>query len=419
MKNTACHAPTCGRFNVHGQRERQGATPADKAGDIRCKLAVFAMAALLFLGAMAPTMLCAADFHFFRIMGSTSTVITALGADGTITWTNADVGVVCKVETVLSVDPGAQWERYTEIIATSQVSRLRIFDPNPPAGMVFIPAGSFVMGNATNMLPNEDSSEELPQHTVSVSAFYMDQYEVTKALWDEVRAWATNQGFAMTTGGGKAGNHPVHSVNWFDMVKWCNARSQRDGLTPVYYTDAGLTTVCKTGEIEPFANWAANGYRLPTEAEWEKAARGGAADMRFPWTDYTNKISWAKANYYGYSSRFSYDLDGGSGAFHPTFATNGQPYTSPVGYFAPNGYGLYDMAGNAFEWCWDWYGASYYSNSPPADPRGPYSGDFGTRVLRGGSWFDGLEVVTRVAYRYHLEPNFEVGFFGFRCARGL
>ena len=283
--------------------------------------------------------------------------------------------------------------------------------------MTLIPAGSFVMGATTNV-GHESYSDEVPQHAVNASAFYMDIYEVTKALWDEVKAYNGGNGYGYSnTGSGKATNHPVHTVNWFDVVKWCNARSQKDGLTPVYYTDAGFTTVYRTNEIAPFADWSANGYRLPTEAEWEKAARGGAANTRFPWTDYTNKISWAKANYYGQSNTYSYDLDGGSGAYHPTFATGGTPYTSPVGYFAPNGYGLYDMSGNVWEWCWDWYQGNYYASSPASDPRGP-TGPLTHRVLRGGTWYYYANYA-RVADRRDYVPDYEYQSIGFRCARGL
>jgi sulfatase modifying factor 1 len=289
-------------------------------------------------------------------------------------------------------------------------------EQSTPPGMSLIPAGEFVMGDTFE----EGSTDEFPPRTMFVSAFYMDRYEVTKALWDQVRTWGMDQGYNLSIAQGKAPNHPVHSISWFDAVKWCNARSEMDELTPVYYTDDELTTVYKTGEIAPFANWAANGYRLPTEAEWEKAARGGEADTRFPWTDYTNKISWTKANYYGLSDEISYDLDGGSGAYHPTFALSDFPYTSPVGYFAPNGYGLYDMAGNVWEWCWDWYGINYYDISPSADPRGPAIGDHGlpVRVRRGGFWEDSA-FMARVAVRdfYWAEDASWGG--GFRCARGL
>lgn len=290
---------------------------------------------------------------------------------------------------------------------------------NPP-GMTLIPSGYFMMGNATNVLPaSEGEFNEVPQHMVFVSAFYMDIYEVTKALWDDVKAYNGGNGYDFSNeGSGKATNHPVHTVNWFDVVKWCNARSQRDGLTPVYYTEEGFTNVYKTGEIAPYANWTANGYRLPTEAEWEKAARGGVADTRFPWHDYTNNISWAKANYFGESDHITYDLSGGSGAYHPTFATDDEPFTSPVGYFSPNEYGLHDMVGNVLEWCWDWYESNYYVGSPASDPRGP-AGPLIFRVLRGGSWGHRADRARVACRNDFVWPDYASKGWGFRSARGL
>ncbi len=365
---------------------------------------------------LAGTLTAAADgCAYWRVLSTEETVITAITSDGVLAWSNSVPGQSEQVQRTQSLEP-PNWQDYVRVSSTDTTASVRAFDLNPPTGMALIPAGSFEMGNATNVFPSSEGYyNELPQHTVNVSAFYMDVYEVTKALWDEVKAFNGGNGYGYSnTGSGKATNHPVQTVNWYDVVKWCNARSQRDGLTPVYYTDAGFTTVYKTGEITPFANWAANGYRLPTEAEWEKAARGGAADTRFPWIDYTNKISWAKANYYGRSDWYSYDLDGGSGADHPTFATGGLPYTSPVGSFAPNGYGLYDMAGNVHEWCWDWYLDTYYASSPGADSRGPVSGSH--RVRRSSYWHSQARFC-RVAYRNGYLPGSEDSNLGFRLVR--
>lgn len=279
-------------------------------------------------------------------------------------------------------------------------------DSQTPANMALIPAGSFQMGDTFN----EGGSGELPVHSVYVGAFYMDRYEVTKALWDEVKAWNGGNAYGYDNpGSGKATNHPVHSVNWFDMVKWCNARSEKDGRVPVYYTDAAFTQVYKTGQVTPYPNWLANGYRLPTEAEWEKAARGGANGHRFPWSD-ADTINQSRANYDSYWLNgvpfYSYDVNSTSGN-HPAFSTGAAPYTSPVGYFAPNGYGLYDMAGNVWERCWDWHGA--YSSGFQINPSGAISGSH--RVQRGGSSGSGADC--RTALRGDSNPAdgyFTIGF---------
>ncbi len=284
-----------------------------------------------------------------------------------------------------------------------------------PGSMVSIPPpGSFVMGNASNVFPAADGHpDEFPQHTVEISSFNMDKYEVTKGLWDEVKNYNGGSGYSYSNpGSGKAANHPVHTVNWYDVVKWCNARSQKEGLTPVYYTDAGFSTIYKTGELTPYANWAANGYRLPTEAEWEKAARGGAANHRFPWTD-VDTISHARENYYA-SSAWYYDLS--DGGCHPAYATGAQPYTSPVGDFAPNGYGLHNLVGNVTEWCWDWYSSSYYSTSPGVDPRGPATGSH--RALRGANWAGDANDTQVSARRVGGATPDSANFYtGFRCVK--
>jgi formylglycine-generating enzyme required for sulfatase activity len=254
--------------------------------------------------------------------------------------------------------------------------------PAPSSGMALIPAGSFTMGNCMN--PNEGWSDEMPLHSVYVSAFYMDKYDVTYSLWQQVYTWATNHGYGFdNAGSGKAANHPVQTINWYDAVKWCNARSEMEGRTPAYYTDATLASVYRSGELDisnSCVNWNA-GYRLPTEAEWEKAARGGASGQRFPWG---NTINESQANYSVDLGYFSYDVNPYSGC-NAAYANGSYPYTSPVGSFAPNGYGLYDMAGNVWQWCWDWCGD--YSSGSQTDPRGPTTGQYGSnRELRGGSW---------------------------------
>jgi formylglycine-generating enzyme required for sulfatase activity len=295
-----------------------------------------------------------------------------------------------------SVSSGYAGNYYVQVSADGQTSNsapatLTVGPAGIQSGMALIPAGSFTMGNC--MDPNDGNSGELPLHTVYVSAFYMDKYDVTYALWQQVYNWAITHGYNFDyVGSGKAASHPVQTVDWFDCVKWCNARSEMEGRVPAYYTTSAQTTVYRTGQVNvdnSSVKWNA-GYRLPTEAEWEKAARGGASGQRFPWG---NTISWSQANYYADPSGYAYDVNPTSG-YDPTFNAGVHPFTSPVGYFAPNGYGLYDMAGNVWQWCWDWYGS--YGSASQTDPRGPSSGS--DRVARGGG-YDGIAFSCRTAFR--------------------
>ena len=269
-----------------------------------------------------------------------------------------------------------------------------------PSGMVFIPGGDFILGNT---MGDPDILDAAPVNA-NVSPFYMDSTVVTWSIWQGVYLFATNNGYTLNPGAGKGPSHPAQTVNWYDAVKWCNARSEQAGKTPVYYTDAGFTTVYRSGELAPYANWRAKGYRLPTEAEWEKAARGGLIGQRFPWG---NLISQTNANYTGKTASFSYDL--GPDGLHPLGTIGGSPYTSPVDTFAPNGYGLYDMAGNVLQFCWDWYATPYAGGN---DPHGAIIGS--RRVLRGGGWYNYVGVC-RVASRVGVDILIKNGNNGFRC----
>jgi len=273
--------------------------------------------------------------------------------------------------------------------------------------MALVPAGSFLMGDSV------DGESDAPTNTVFVSGFYMDTNLVSSNLWQQIYQWATTNGYSFDTAGSGTGtNYPVQTINWYDAVRWCNARSQMAGLTPVYYTDTNLTQIYKTNDGAVYANWTVGGYRLPTEAEWEKAARGGSAGQRFPWGNF---ISESQANYYGdpYTNGSGYNYDSGPAGNNQAFNSGGgllATFTSPVGYFAPNGYGLNDMAGNVFEWCWDWYGP--YANGPQTNPDGATTGT--NRVCRGGSWVH-FAYYCRTAYRGYNTPTFADTELGFRA----
>ena len=211
--------------------------------------------------------------------------------------------------------------------------------------MVLIPAGSFQMGDHLDKMKNA-----LPVHEAKLDGFYMDRHEVTvgqfkrflkqsgykfeavKADWDEVEQWSPTD------------EHPMIFVAWNDATA--------------------------------YAKWA--GKRLPNEAEWEYAARGGGVGKRYPWGDDKN-VAGDQANYKSIGGRDKWEES-----------------TAPVGSFEANGYGLHDMAGNAWEWCQDWYGWDYYSKSPVNNPRGPGKGQ--DQVLRGGCWCSTANDL-RVAYR--------------------
>jgi formylglycine-generating enzyme len=392
---------------------------------MKCQLSIWGLAAAFALlgapsaQAASPTLTGIALVPRLTIQSDTNVL-------NQIQYTNALSSGTWTTLTNLVVTQSPYW--FADVTAPPAPARFyRVQSLAAPSGMALIPAGQFIMGDTFG----EGGTNELPVHPVTLSGFYMDTNLVTYALWQQVYQWATNHNYTFDNSGSsysgylysKGPTHPVHLVNWHDAVKWCNARSEMQLLTPCYYTSTAKNIVYRTGDLNlpnSWVNWAANGYRLPTEAEWEKAARGAALCRRFPWAD-TNVITWSRANYCGDPGDISYDLST-SHYYHPNFsADNVQPYTSPAGYFPPNGYGLCDMSGNVWQWCWDWFDSTWYANlgATQNDTRGPDASPAGSRVLKGGSWYD-YASWGRCSYRgFNILPSSPYVNVGFRCVRGL
>ncbi len=304
-------------------------------------------------------------------------------------------------------DAGADWNSQY-----STQMRFRVTADDFADSLSYIPAGPFIMGRTSG-----DTGSNAPPVTVNVGAFKIMTTEVSKAEWDSVRAWGlANEYPDLSSGSGKAGTHPIQSISWYAVVKWCNARSEMEGLTPCYYLDALHSTVYRTGSStldHAWVRWDADGYRLPTEAEWEKAARGGVIGKRFPWG--TDMISHAEANFNNSGTR---DYTYGTLGTHPLFTDEVVPPTAPCGFFAPNAYGLFDMSGNVMEWMWDWYDGAYYPTiNGASNPTGPADSPSGLKVRRGGS-ANSDETVVRCFYRFYNVPTYFAVNTGFRVVTG-
>ncbi|KAA0263574.1 MAG: formylglycine-generating enzyme family protein [Chlorobiota bacterium] len=260
-----------------------------------------------------------------------------------------------------------------EDASSSADTTLNSLPSEPPEGMVIVQGGTFTMGSTDGDL------YEKPTHQVTVSSFLIGKYEVTKALWESVMG--NNPSYF------KGSDRPVEQVSWYDAVEFCNKLSEKEGLQKAY-TGSGWNISC---------DFTANGYRLPTEAEWEYAARGGN-----------------QSKGYEYSGSNDLDAVGWFGANDEGGNRTSKEGTSIVGKKQSNELGIYDMSGNVWEWCWDWYSNSYYSSYGQIDPRGPNSGSH--RVLRGGG-LRGNEGDCRVADRGGNDPANRLDFNGFRLAR--
>ena len=272
-----------------------------------------------------------------------------------------------------------------------------------PAGFVYIPAGTFQMGSTAGY------DNEEPVHGVTISKGYlMGRHEVTQKEYEKYCSYTGGENKKPTELYGDGDDYPAYYVSWYDAVVYCNRRSIAEDLTPCYAI-GGKTNPDEWGTV-PTSNdskwngvtcdWNANGYRLPTEAEWEYAARAGDAT--------TEEKTWS-------GTKTENDLEN-----YAWYSKNNGRKTHQVGKLAPNAWGLYDMSGNVWEWCWDWYDEKYYSSSStesvpnPTGPTGGSSDDY--RVFRGGSWSNGTDSC-EVSFRGYSGPIYRSSSLGFRVVR--
>jgi formylglycine-generating enzyme len=261
--------------------------------------------------------------------------------------------------------------------------------------MIYVEGGAYVMGKTDDGGAFDDQQA----HQVKVSSFFIGKYEITQKQWlevmgDDYRASDRPDTFLLPSVW-EGDNLPKESVSWYESLEFCNKLSALEGLLPCYKINKNVKDSKNQNSDDEYkwtvsCNWSASGYRLPTEAEWEYAARGG------------NKSK-------GYEYSGSNDV--GVVAW---YNSNSDSKTHLVGQKLSNELGIYDMSGNIWEWCWDWYDKDYYSVSIYNNPYGAVAES--TRVLRGGSWRY-YDRQCRIDRRFNFEPYGLSYTFGFRVCR--
>ena len=268
---------------------------------------------------------------------------------------------------VLVVQPGCKRRAPQDELASADTPAQAVTGTG--IEMVQIPGGQFIMG--------DEEEIDAPPHEVVLRSFYMDATLVTQAQYEKLMQDNPSRW--------KAPKNPVEQVRWSDAVRFCNARSIQEGLTPCY-------------DLEDWTcDFEADGYRLPTEAEWEYACRAGTKTPYFMGNNASRLEEYA------------------------WFDQNAGGHPQPVAQKQPNAWGLYDMCGNLWQWCHDFYQVDYYDQSPRENPQGPAAGD--TRVVRGGAWKFSADSC-RSGYRYNEDPGyadvcFGYDIYGFRCVRNV
>lgn len=274
--------------------------------------------------------------------------------------------------------------------------------------MVWVEPGRFTMGSPSSEPGRYDDEV---QHRVELTeGFYVGTLEVTQGLWSSVMGSPPASGQELKGYSLSSSDYPVVYISWCDAVLFANALSLRDGLTPAYRLPSGFSSsmvddACnsKSGSV----SWdrSADGYRLLTESEWEYAARAGSAH-RYAGTSRDSEMC-RYGNVFNPSSKSAFGFD-----WESFSCEDGHAALAPVGSFEANAWGLYDMSGNVWEWCWDWYGE--YPQDASVDPSGPRSGSY--RVLRGGSWRN-RPAGLRTADRSGDNPDYDSNFLGLRLSR--